>query len=189
MPVGGVDQAHVTQGRQRAPTGPVICARRAGPPEEGRTCLDGRPCTDGVGRDGSSHEAREAGMGEDVAGTGVHARAAPALPGEGAPVPRRVRADAGRSSSFDFERPMTGLEIELNLVDEDSQPAHGQRRGAGGASPTPTTRPSWAATTSSSTCRRGRCPATPLLELEDDAARLAEPRRGAGQRDRRRTSS
>src|SRR5947207_8029061 len=28
-----------------------------------------------------------------------------------------------RESRFDFERPLTGLEIELNLVDDDRQPA------------------------------------------------------------------
>ena len=39
-------------------------------------------------------------MGEEVAGAELHARAAPALPREGAPVPRRLRADA-RQSSFD----------------------------------------------------------------------------------------
>ena len=35
-------------------------------------------------------------------------------------------------SSFDFERPLTGMEIECNLVDADYQPAmsnqHGRRR-------------------------------------------------------------
>ena len=29
-----------------------------------------------------------------------------------------------REAQFDFERPMTGLEIELNLVDEDGEPAN-----------------------------------------------------------------
>ena len=34
-------------------------------------------------------------------------------------------------SHFDFERPMTGLEIELNLVDDDGAAGDAQRRGAG----------------------------------------------------------
>ena len=35
-------------------------------------------------------------------------------------------------SRFDFERPMAGLEIELNLVDDGLPAGHAQRRGAGG---------------------------------------------------------
>src|SRR5262245_62132694 len=34
-----------------------------------------------------------------------------------------VFAEMLRESRFDFERPLTGLEIELNLVDEDAEPA------------------------------------------------------------------
>ena len=37
-----------------------------------------------------------------------------------------------RESRFDFDRPMTGLEIELNLVDDARRPGDAQRRGAGG---------------------------------------------------------
>ena len=33
-------------------------------------------------------------------------------------------------AKFDFERPLTGLEIEFNLVDADQRPGHAQRRGA-----------------------------------------------------------
>ena len=36
------------------------------------------------------------------------------------------------TSQFEFDRPMTGLEIELNLVDEDYQPQLRQRRGPRG---------------------------------------------------------
>ena len=35
-------------------------------------------------------------------------------------------------SRFDFEKPMAGLEIELNLIDDDFQPGYAQRGGAGG---------------------------------------------------------
>ena len=33
-------------------------------------------------------------------------------------------------SRFDFETPMTGMEIELNLIDADGRPGDAQRRGA-----------------------------------------------------------
>ena len=42
-----------------------------------------------------------------------------------------VFAEMLRESRFDFERPMTGMEIELNLVDDDADAGDAQRRGAG----------------------------------------------------------
>ena len=62
-------------------------------------------------------------------------------------------------SQFEFERPMTGLEIELNLVKVTSVRSWTTRRSSS-RSPTPTTRPSWRASTSSSTSVRDRCPVT-----------------------------
>ena len=99
-------------------------------------------------------------MGDEVHGRRLHARAAPAVPREGAPVPRRVRADAG-PSSFDFERPLTGMEIELNLVDDDYQPRMANAAGAGGDRRPRLPDRARRSTTSSSTCRRARCRATP----------------------------
>ena len=43
------------------------------------------------------------------------------LPGEGPPLPRRLRPDAARVL-FDIENPMTGMEIEFNLVDDEGDP-------------------------------------------------------------------
>src|ERR671917_118242 len=34
-----------------------------------------------------------------------------------------VFAEMLRDARFDFERPMTGMEIELNLIDKDNRPA------------------------------------------------------------------
>ncbi len=71
-------------------------------------------------------------------------------------------------SSFEFERPLTGMEIECNLVDaelsaRDEQPGSAWRR-----SPTRRIRPNWAPTTSNSTFRRGRLPGRAALELEGE---------------------
>ena len=58
-------------------------------------------------------------------------------------------------SRFDAERRSIGLEIELNLTDDDRRPGDGQRRGRSRRSPTPTSRPSSPSSTSRSTSRRG----------------------------------
>ena len=63
-------------------------------------------------------------------------------------------------SVFDFERPLIGMEIELNLVDESYQPrmtnAEVLERIAD-----PGSRPRSGSTTSSSTSTRDRCRGTP----------------------------
>ena len=58
-----------------------------------------------------------------------------------------------RESRFDAERPMTGMEIELNLVDEQCDPAM-RNAEVLSAIADPRSRPSWASSTSRSTCRR-----------------------------------
>ena len=72
-----------------------------------------------------------------------------------------------------FERPMTGLEIELNLVDADLPAAHVQRRGAATHRRPGLPDRARRSTTSSSTSRRVRSPGDSALELEVDAARAA----------------
>ena len=44
------------------------------------------------------------------------------VPAQDPPEPGRVRAML-RESRFEFERPLTGMEIELNLIDDDADPA------------------------------------------------------------------
>ncbi len=60
-----------------------------------------------------------------------------------------------REAAFDTDDPMTGLEIELNLVDERGRPGAARTPTCSPRSPTPTSRPSSASSTSRSTCRRG----------------------------------
>ena len=57
--------------------------------------------------------------------------------------------------TFDADRPMTGLEIELNLIDADAEPAMRNARDPRRDSPTRPSRPSSASSTSSSTSRPG----------------------------------
>jgi hypothetical protein len=72
-----------------------------------------------------------------------------------------VFASMLRESRFDFERPLTGMEIELNLVDGDADPAMRNAEVlASLADPTRTSRPSSASSTSRSTWRRAGSPAT-----------------------------
>ena len=68
-------------------------------------------------------------MGEDVAGTG-YTREQRQRYREKVRQNLDVFEQMLARSSFDFERPMTGMEIELNLVDADYQPRDVQRRGA-----------------------------------------------------------
>ena len=110
----------------------------------------------------------------------LHARAAPALSREGAPEPRRLRADAGaeqlRVRPADDRHGDRAQPRRRRLPAASSPTPRCSRR-----SPTPATRPSWPATTSSSTCRRARCRATAAIELEDElrASLNAGGRRGA----------
>ncbi len=94
-------------------------------------------------------------------------------------MPRRVRADAGRSA------------LRLRQADDRAGDRAQPRRTRAAnrrwptprcsrRSPTPTSRPSWAATTSSSTCRRARCSATPRCELEEDLRDSLNAGRGQG---------
>ena len=55
---------------------------------------------------------------------------------------------------FDTDDPMTGLEVELNLVDDDGRPGAEERRGAGARSPTRLPDRARRSSTSRSTCRR-----------------------------------
>ena len=73
-------------------------------------------------------------------------------------MPGRVRADAARVP-VRRGRPMTGLEIELNLVDDRRRPGDAQRRGARGDRRPGLRRPSSASSTSRSTSRRAGWPA------------------------------
>ena len=57
-----------------------------------------------------------------------------------------------RDHPFARDEPMTGLEVELNLVDGDLEPALTAAR-CSTRSGRRSSRPSWAAGTSSSTCR------------------------------------
>ena len=127
-------------------------------------------------------------MGEDVAGTGYTRE-------QRQRYREKVRQNLdvfeqmlARAAST-FERPMTGLEIELNLVDADYAARDVQRRGAGRGSPTRTTRPSSARYNIELNVPPRPLPGDSALELEDDAAHQPQPRRGAGQRDAARTSS
>ena len=61
-------------------------------------------------------------------------------------------------SSFEFERPLTGMEIECNLVDSAYQPAMSNHEVLGVDRRSRPIRPNWAPTTSNSTFRRGRLP-------------------------------
>ena len=56
-------------------------------------------------------------------------------------------------SRFDFETPLTGMEVELNLVDGDGRPALRNAEVLDRIDDTPS-RPSSAVSTSRSTCRR-----------------------------------
>ena len=56
---------------------------------------------------------------------------------------------------FDADRPMTGLEIELNLIDARRRAGDAQRRGPGQPRRPARSRPSSASSTSSSTRRPG----------------------------------
>ena len=88
-------------------------------------------------------------------------------------------------ASFEFDRPMTGMEIELNLVDADYQPHFANAEVLRGDRRPGATRPSWRSTTSSSTCRPRPLPGDSALELEEElrtslnAAERARPRRSA----------
>ena len=99
-------------------------------------------------------------MGEDVAGTGYTREQ------------RQRYREKVRQNLDVFEQMLAQQQLRLRAADDRAgdraQP--GRRRLPAPACPTPrcwsgsptrTTRPSWAATTSSSTCRRGRCRATP----------------------------
>ena len=72
-----------------------------------------------------------------------------------------------REARFDTSRQTIGCEIELNLVDERRRPGDAQRGGPRARSPTRTSRPSSASSTSRSTCRRARCRARRSPSFED----------------------
>ena len=107
---------------------------------------------------------------------GLHPRGPAALPAEGARVPRRVRADAARVA--------LRLRAAADRARDRAQP--GRRRTAtrrcatprcSRRSPTRTSRPSWASSTSRSTCRPG-------LLAGDGAGRARGERAGQPQRRR-----
>ena len=81
---------------------------------------------------------------------------------------------------FDFDDPLTGMEIELNLVDERRRPGDAQHRGAGRSSTTRRSRPSSAGSTWRSTCRRGSLAGDAMVDARGRRAGPAQRRAGEG---------
>ena len=180
VPVGGVDQAHASRLRSavRQRPGPHPASRA-----RGRTCLAGLHTT-GVGPSGG-----DTGPGRPA---WVTRSQGPATPASSASATARRSASASTCSSrcssqrsFDFER-------ADDRPGDRAQPR--RRRPASRAWPTP--RCCEAIADPDYQTELGRynielnVPPRPLpgdaaLELEDDAARQPQPRRGAGQRGRR----
>ena len=74
------------------------------------------------------------------------------------------------TSSFEFDRPMTGLEIELNLVDADMQPHFHNAAGARRHRRRELPDRAGAVQHRAQRARRGRCPATPRSSSRSSCA-------------------
>ena len=163
VPVGGVDQPHAAHATSAGATAPGTSNRRF-------AALDRPLAVAGPVWLGLAH-------GRRGRGAGVHA-----VRSASGTARRCARTSTSSSrcwhhAQLRVDKPMTGLEIELNLVDADFAAArwhnaHGARRHRRPGLPDRARR----STTSSSTSRRGRCPATPRSSSRTTAAGQPQPR-------------